>query len=161
MIKKIVLLISIFVLAACQNTTKDLSKHEGFVGKGDLLPITSIITIDGNFIDLQVKEKKLVILFATWCPASNDLIRALNQSDILSDKNIAVIAIAREEDIDTVKAWRDKFQIKVPLALDPNRSIYKRFAVAGIPWLVMVENNNRIIKMNLAEGHVQLAKIQW
>jgi peroxiredoxin len=162
MVKRIVLLISIFVLAACQSTSNDLPKYEEFVGAGDLLPITSIKSINGDEIDLQnSNKKKLVVLFATWCSDSNRLIRALNQSEILTDENIEVVAIAREEDTDTVKAWRDKLQLKMPLAVDPDRSIYKRFAVGGIPRLIMVANDNSIIKMNLAEGYNQLAKIQW
>ena len=103
----------------------------------------------------------MVILFATWCHDSNRLLKALNDSPLLERDDIEIIAIAREEDTDTVTAWRDKRGIKVALAVDNDRSIYKRFASGGIPRLITIGENNKIIKMNLAEGEQQLAKIIW
>ncbi len=42
--------------------------------------------------------------------------------------------------------------IKVALAVGNERSIYKRYALGGIPRLITVGENNKIIKMHLAEG---------
>ncbi|WP_196139351.1 TlpA disulfide reductase family protein [Aliikangiella sp. G2MR2-5] len=137
-------------------------KYEEFVKSGEALPIESVITIDGEKVDLANPEKKkLVVLFATWCSDSNRALKALNQSAILNDDSIELVAIAREEKEEVVKAWRDKNGIKVPLAADPDRSIYKKFAAAGIPRLITVAKDGKIIKMNLAEGENQLKLIQW
>ncbi len=102
-----------------------------------------------------------MILFATWCSDSNRLLKALNSSPLLGDKSIEIIAIAREESSDTVKAWRDARNIKVPLAVDVDRSIYKKFSSGGIPRIITVGENNKIIAMNLAEGSEQLKHIVW
>ncbi len=137
-------------------------KYEEFVQAGDLLPISSIQDIEGRLVDLNAKGKrKLVILFATWCSDSNRALKALNKSALLNDDSIEIIAIAREEKAEVVTAWRDKFDIKVPLAVDSDRSIYKQFAVGGIPRLITVSQDNKIIKMNLAEGENQLDLIEW
>lgn len=136
-------------------------KYEEFVFANSALPISQIIDIDGNKIELSKgKNKKLVILFATWCSDSNRALKALNNSDILQDPNIDVIAIAREETKETVSKWRALNNISVPLAVDPDRSIFKQFAAAGIPRMITVENG-RIIAMNLAEGENQLDQIVW
>ncbi|GEM_PF-2850754 len=80
------------------------------------------------------------------------MFNALNNSVLLENNDIKIITIAREEDIETVTAWRDKRGIKVSLAVDNDRSIYKRFASGRIPRLITVDENNKIIKMNLAKG---------
>jgi len=152
-------------LSACQamplNQPKSVVFDE-FISTGDVLPIENITTIDGEIINLQqLGKRKLVVLFASWCSDSNRLLTALNNSPLLNDKTIEVIAIAREEDVETVSNWRDKRGIKVALAVDADRSIYKRFASGGIPRLITVGENNKIIKMNLAEGEQQLAKVIW
>lgn len=137
-------------------------KYPEYINSGEMLPLKSIQTIDGKEVDLASTEKqKLVILFATWCSDSNRLLKALNQDAILQNPNIEVIAIAREEDKATVTAWRDEHDIKVALATDADRSIFKQFAEAGIPRIVTVSNNNQVIKMNLAEGQEQLQLIDW
>ena len=173
--KSLLLAVSVVLITACQTSfqvehisdgdttvTKKQPKYEEFVKTGDTLPIESIVDLKGEIIHLKNSNKrKLIILFATWCSDSNRALKALNQSAILNDESIEIIAIAREEDEETVRAWRDKHNIKVSLATDPDRSIYRRFAAAGIPRLITVSQDNKLIKMNLAEGENQLALIEW
>lgn len=154
------------VLSACQSpgvlTSVEPEKFTEYITSGDILPINSITTIDGIDVNLHRSDKKkLVVLFASWCTDSNRLLTALNRSLLLDDNSIEIIAIAREEDEATVKAWRDKRGIKVALAVDADRSIYKKFAAGGIPRLISVDEDNKVIKMTLAEGQEQLSKIIW
>jgi len=152
-------------LSACQAVPLNQPQaivFDEYISKGDILPLERITTIDGEIVNLhQLGKRKLVVLFASWCSDSNRLLKALNSSPLLDDSSIEVIAIAREEDMETVTSWRDKRGIKVALAVDVDRSIYKRFASGGIPRLITVGENNKIIKMNLAEGEEQLTKIVW
>jgi thiol-disulfide isomerase/thioredoxin len=153
-------------LIACQslNATFDevTNKYQEYIIAGDILPIASITTIDGIDINLhRTDKKKLVVLFATWCSDSNRLLTALNNSPLLQDDSIQVIAIAREEDNEIVTAWRDKRQIDVVIAVDKDRSIYNRFADGGIPRIITVDEDNKVIKMNLAEGQEPLNKVIW
>jgi peroxiredoxin len=169
-----------FLLIGCQSISasnnaqhdipeKDISsieqtapKHQEFIHSGDALPISSIVDVNGNIVDLtNGKKRKLVILFATWCSDSNRALKALNQSPLLNDPTVEIIAIAREESNEEVIKWRDEHNINVPLATDVDRSIYKQFAVGGIPRLITVSEDNMVIKMNLAEGEDQLKLIHW
>lgn len=137
-------------------------KYPEYVQSGQTLPLTSIVDVDGKVIDLSNQHKqKLVILFATWCSDSNRALKALNESPLLQDENIEIIAIAREETQEQVIKWRNENGIKVPLAVDPDRKIYAQFARGGIPRLITVTKENKVIKMNLAEGENQLNKIVW
>ena len=155
----------VITLSACQAlplNQPEAAVFDEYISMGDVLPIENITTIDGEVVNLQqLGKRKLVVLFATWCDDSNRLLKALNSSPLLDDNAIEIIAIAREEDVETVINWRDKRGIKVTLAADVDRSIYKRFASGGIPRLITVGENNKIIKMNLAEGEEQLNKIVW
>jgi peroxiredoxin len=153
-------------LFACQSPNAAVdevaNKYQEYITAGDILPITSITTIDGIDINLhRTDKKKLVVLFATWCSDSNRLLTALNNSPLLRDDSMQVIAIAREEDNEIVTAWRDKREIDVVIAVDKDRSIYNRFADGGIPRIITVDEDNKVIKMNLAEGQVQLSKVIW
>jgi peroxiredoxin len=164
--KRLLYVVSLVVtFSACQSLSLKQSTsvvHDEYVSSDDFLPIESITTIDGEILNFQqLGKRKLVIFFATWCHDSNNLYNALNNSALLENNDIKIIAIAREEDIETVTAWRDKRGIKVTLAVDNDRSIYQRFASGGIPRLITVGENNKIIKMNLAEGQQQLQKIVW
>jgi len=137
-------------------------KYEEFITTGQTLPIQSVVDVKGKTVDLTATDKqKLVILFATHCSDSNRALKALNQSELLNDESVEIIAIAREETAETVIAWRDRYGIKTPLATDPDRSIFKMFAAAGIPRFITVSTDNRVIKMNLAEDEDQLNLIEW
>lgn len=137
-------------------------KYEELVHTGDTLPIRSIVDINGHTVDLtNGKKRKLVVLFATWCSDSNRALKALNKSPLLNDPTLEIIAIAREESNEEVIKWRNEHNIKVPLATDLDRSIYKQFAIGGIPRLITVGEDNKVIKMNLAEGEDQLKLIHW
>ena len=173
MLKRVSLVLLTFMFVGCQSTphqgnTQDRTtastqpKHQEYLHAGDKLPIEMIERIDGKKINLKsLKKRKIVILFATWCHDSNRLIKALNKTNILHDDAIEIIAIARGETKQTVATWRDKFSLDVPFAVDTDQAIYKQFASGGIPRIITVDENNHIIKMNLAEGYEQLSLIEW
>ena len=171
------ILLATFVMSACQTggvtssneeavnttaTSPGKPKYDEFVTAGQVMPLESVIDVNGKTIDLTATDKrKLVILFATSCTDSNRAMKALNKSELLNDDSVEIIAIAREETAKTVIAWRDEHGIKIPLAADPDRNIYKMFAAAGIPRFITVSTDNRVIKMNLAEEEDQLSLIEW
>ncbi len=162
-----VILLVTSLMTACQTTdtaaaSPETPRYEEFITLGQVLPIESVVDVNGETIDLTTPDKrKLVILFATWCKDSNHALKALNQSELLNDDSIEIIAIAREESAETVIAWRDENGIKTPLAADPDRSIFKQFAAAGVPRFITVSADNRVIKMNLAEVEDPLSLIEW
>ena len=153
------------ILSGCQAlpmNQHNVIVHDEYVNKGDILPIDSITTIEGDVINThQIGKRKLIILFATWCDDSKRLLTALNSSLIVDDNSIEIIAISREESAETVVAWRNENNINFSLATDVGRNVYKKFASGGIPRVITVGENNKIIKMNLVEGAQGLEKIVW
>jgi peroxiredoxin len=153
--------------SGCFSTPKANSSTSSanYLGAGDTFPVTSITTIQAEVVELDnPNKKKLIILFATWCHDSNRLFKAFEKTNILSDPNIEVIAISKMESDAVVKAWRQKKNIKTPLALDKNGKIYHQFGSTGLPRIVTIGNNNKIISAQLADHpnpKNQLAKIIW
>ncbi len=137
-------------------------KYETYVKVGQTLPVTQFQTIDGKTIDfIQSKNRKLVILFATWCSDSQRAMKALHESSILQQENLEIVAIARENTPEEIEQFKLERDIVIDLVADIDRSIYQQFASAGIPRFIMVDENNRIVGEALAEGENQLDLIQW
>ncbi|MCO7224196.1 TlpA disulfide reductase family protein [Pleionea sp. CnH1-48] len=137
-------------------------KYETYISAGQAMPLSAVTDIEGKEIQLDtIGEKKLVVLFATWCSDSQRAMKALNQSEFLSQEGLTIVAIGREQKVEEIKKWQDEQKIRFSLAADPDRSIYSQFAAAGIPRLIMVDENNRIHKMVLAEDQTPLDHISW
>ena len=84
------------LLVACQSwQQQSRPAFKEFVQSGQVLPLESITDINGTTIDLtNPNKRKLVILFATWCSDSNRLLKALNKTDILNNKDIVIFIIS-------------------------------------------------------------------
>lgn len=137
-------------------------KYETYVKVGQTIPVIQYQTIDGKNIDFTLsKNRKLVILFATWCSDSQRAMKALHESSIVHQPDLEIIAIAREETPEQIKNFKLKENIVIDLVADSDRNIYKQFASAGIPRFIMVDENNLIVSEALAEGDNQLELIQW
>ena len=104
---------------------------------GGPAPQFAVRTLEGENLDVaSLKGKVLVVNFwATWCPACQVEMPRL-EKDVwqkLKSPGLALVAIAREQSEDEIGAWRKEHRITLPLAADPARAIYGKFATEGIP----------------------------
>lgn len=144
------------------NAVTQKPKYETYVNKGQLMPVLELLSIDGNTINLAANDnRKLVILFATWCSDSQRAMRALTQSELIREKDLTIIGIARENSVDEVIQFKQDYGLDFDLVADSDRSIYQQFASAGIPRFIMLDENNQIVDAVLAEGENQLDLIDW
>ncbi|NRD75711.1 redoxin domain-containing protein [Shewanella sp. VB17] len=138
------------------------TEYQTYVKTGEGVPMTQFTDTQGNQINLnQSQNVKLLVLFATWCPDSQRAIKALIGSEFNLDPNIDIIAIGREENKQTLDKFAAEYEINFPLVTDTDRSIYAKFANAGIPRLILLDKDNRIVKTIIAEGENPLAEVQW
>ncbi|NQY64125.1 MAG: TlpA family protein disulfide reductase [Alteromonadaceae bacterium] len=139
-----------------------VTKYETYVSAGQQLPLAQLTSINGEMINLQEQGKrKLVILFATWCSDSQRTIKQLLSSPILKQQDLTVVGIGREENAEDLHKFSEEYQVTFPLVTDENREIYKQFASAGIPRLVLVDENNMVVKMLFAEDPAVMEQINW
>lgn len=151
-------------ITGCASSVSETEKVEylTYVSAGQVVPIKSFTDSQGNSIDLaESHNAKLLVLFATWCPDSQRAMKALQTSDLILDPNLDIIGIGREENKEALDKFASEYQINFPLVTDSDRSIYAKFANAGIPRFILLDGKNHIVKTIIAEGDNPLAEVQW
>jgi peroxiredoxin len=104
---------------------------------GQPAPEFAWVTLDGQKVDLNSLRGKVVLInfFATWCGPCLEEMPHL-QKDIfekIKDKNFVMVCIGREHNEAELKDFRKKRQFTIPIAADPDRKIFGRFATQYIP----------------------------
>lgn len=79
--------------------------------------------LDGPDFDLTKYRGKAVMInvFATWCgPCNAEMPHIVEAASDFASRGFEVIGIDDREPDDTVRAFRKKFDIAFPIAMDPN-----------------------------------------
>lgn len=154
-------LIIVGILAAslhAQDTTKtDLTEI------GQLVPEFSTTTIDGEAFHSRKLEGKVTLInfFATWCGPCNAEMPHL-EKDIyqkFKEESFAVISIGREHTKEELDAFRKKKELSFPMAPDPERDIYKKFATMYIPRNYLIDKSGRIAYQNKGFDEKELDRL--
>lgn len=143
--KKYVLFALVLVLAltACKKDKSTLTKI------GQQVPQFSFTTTEGEDMKISDLEGKVVLInfFATWCgPCMKELPRV--EEEIWKQhkgKDFYTISLGREHTMEEMKAFESKKGFTLPIAPDPERSIYKNFATQNIPRNVLLDKDGKII----------------
>lgn len=166
--KKIIITITTALLltSACSNISETAvnatPKYQTYVSLGQELPISDITSIDQQKINLHEKGKrKLVILFATWCSDSQYTIKQLLASPLVQQDKLTIVGIGREENSEILQKFATDYNVNFPLVSDEKREIYAKFANAGIPRLILVDEDNKIVKTLIGEDPTTIEKVTW
>jgi peroxiredoxin len=115
---------------------------------GQQVPEIGWVTLDGQKFDGKTLHGKVVLInfFATWCgPCMQEMPHL--QKDIfqkIKDKNFVMVSIGREHNDAELKEFRKKREFTIPIAADPERKIYSRFATEYIPRNYVIAADGRI-----------------
>jgi len=127
----------------------DQTEFESTLTKvGQQVPEIGWVTLDGQKFDAKSLYGKVVLVnfFATWCGPCMEEMPHL-QKDIFQkfkDKNFVMVSIGREHNDAELKEFRKKREFTIPLAADPQRKIYGRFATQYIPRNYVIAADGRI-----------------
>jgi len=104
---------------------------------GQQVPEFGWTTLDGQKFDIKDLRGKVVLVnfFATWCGPCLEEMPHLQKdvSQKIKDKNFVMVAVGREHSETELKDFRKKREFTIPIAADPERKIYNRFATQYIP----------------------------
>lgn len=123
------------------------------VFEGDECPDFKIKMTDGREIQLSSLRGKVVMLqfTASWCGVCRKEMPFI-ESDIWQkhkdNPDFMLIAIDRDEPLETVLKFAETTKITYPIGLDPGADIFAKFAIrdAGITRNVLIDREGKIIK---------------
>lgn len=142
------------VISACNSTATTAPvkpSYDTYIEPGDTFKHLSLTTIEGEVVPFNTQQKKLVILFATWCSDSQRLLNELKHSALLQDPNLAIFAIGREQDAATLAAFKQTMALPIYFVADEQRAIYNRYANQGIPRVFLLNEHNTVMQTLIGE----------
>jgi len=162
--KKLILFFAfIFSIAACAQTSDD----RGYLVKvGDKAPDFSIKLTDGETVKLSELKGKIVMLqfTASWCGVCRKEMPFI-EKDIWqkhkANPKFALLAIDRDEPLETVLKFVQSTQISYPIGLDPRADIFALYAErnAGITRNVIVDKTGKIVLLTRLYNEEEFAKM--
>lgn len=116
---------------------------------GQEVPSFSVKTLKGDTFDIEKMRGKVVLInfFATWCgPCMKELpVVQPRVWEKFSGRDFAMISIGREHTQQQLKAFNEKKGFTFPIAPDPKREVYSKFATKFIPRNIIVDKKGEII----------------
>lgn len=128
---------------------------------GDRLPEMSVATIDGRTFamsDPEAKRPTAIVFLSPWCesylaesrPQTSAACRSAREKVALLSRGDRIrwlgIGSGLWADVEDLTAYRDERQITMPLALDESGALFRQFAIASVPAIVLVDAHARIVR---------------
>lgn len=137
----------ILALSSCIGE-EDEYTHENtsIVTVGDKAPDFTVELLSGESITLsRLQEKSLMLIFfSTTCPDCQAQFAEMQQLVSQSEPRFRIIAISREESRETTAAFIQKYGLNVDVGIDPDRSIYERYATRFVPRNYLIDSSGTI-----------------
>ncbi|MEQ2356273.1 TlpA family protein disulfide reductase [Pseudoalteromonas piscicida] len=152
-------------LSGCKASNEALPQaddgYQTYIHTGDSFKHLQFTDIKNQAVRFDANHKKLVILFATWCSDSQRLLSELKQSELLTQAELTIVAIGREETNTTLEQFNETMQLPIHFVADPNRDIYNTYANKGIPRVILLDERNQVMQTLIGEQPNTLSKLNW
>jgi peroxiredoxin len=142
--------------------------ERGYIVKiGDTAPEFSMKLTDGNIVKLSDLRGKVVMLqfTASWCGVCRREMPHIEKDIWLKHKdnsNFALLAIDRDEPLETVIEFAKSTGITYPIGLDPNADIFALYAdrKAGITRNVIIDKTGKIVMLTRLFNEEEFGKMK-
>lgn len=120
---------------------------------GDTAPQFAVQTNAGPFDLSQVNTPVLLEVFATWCPHCQRETQVLNALATRYAGKLAIVAVSGSaqgmdgnspESQADVNQFGATFQVRYPLAFDPDLSVGQKYLQGGYPTIVLIDRSKKI-----------------
>lgn len=129
---------------------------QSLVGKD--APQVKLPLLGGGELDLAaLKGKKLVVLdfWASWCPwCRKSTEHFLKTAEKYKDNDVAFYMVAVRDKEEAIQKYLRDNNIAPKLALDPKRDMADPYLVDGIPHIVVIDKDGKIVKVAVGEDKV-------
>jgi peroxiredoxin len=133
------------------------------VKKGDKAPNFTVEMVDGSHITLADLKGKVVVVnfWATWCPPCRQELKVVEKEliDRFKGQPFMFLPISRGEKKTTVEAFRKQNDYTFPMGLDPQQTIYKKYASNYIPRNFVVGKDGKVIYVSVGYTPEEFAEM--
>lgn len=139
----------LFFILSGHSPDKESKDPSTLTKLGQTVPTFSVVTIDGKKIDIQKMRGKVLLInfFADWCvPCKKEM--PFLEKDIwqkYKDRDFYILSLGRENSADVVKKFKKEMEVTFPMAPDPKREIYSKFATQFIPRNYVIDKKGIIV----------------
>jgi peroxiredoxin len=161
---------AIIILALCFSVflKAQTPDDRGYIVKtGDMAPDFSLKLINGKTVKLSDLKGKIIMLqfTASWCGVCRKEMPFI-ESDIWqkykNNANFTLIAIDRDEPLETVLKFVESTKITYQIGLDPNAAIFDLYAQheAGITRNVIIDKTGKIVFLTRLYNEEEFGKMK-
>lgn len=129
-----------FILLCLFLTITGCERKERKAIIGAPAPQFTLTNLNGQKVSLSDYSGKVILLdfWATWCPPCKESIPHLETLyRRYKDKGFVVIGISFDEDIETVKRFKDKYNMTYPILMG-EEWIKNDYGITGVPEMFML-----------------------
>ncbi|MCF8109655.1 MAG: TlpA family protein disulfide reductase [Desulfohalobiaceae bacterium] len=118
---------------------------------GATAPDIELQTARGTPFSLQqyVGQKPVLLIFwTTWCPYCKQAFKEMDA--FLADydpESLAVIGINSgwRDTVSRMQRFQEQYQLDIPLAFDTDHRVSQKYAIQGVPTIILVDQNKEVV----------------
>jgi peroxiredoxin len=161
-------LFTLFVGVDCASAQDEEIAKTTLVKVGEAAPDFTVAMFDGSEVTLSKLKGKVVLVnfWATWCPPCREELTHVEKEIIkaFEGQEFVFLPISRGEKRETVEKFRKKMGYSFPMGLDPDQSIFNKFASNYIPRNFLIGKDGKIAFISVgfdeAEFQALIAEIK-
>jgi peroxiredoxin len=131
---------------------------------GEPAPDFQLTSIEGTpFHTVNLRGKVIVLnFFATWCGPCQMELPGLQAvwDEFRNDDDFRMLVIGREESEASVRAFQQEHGFTFPLASDPDRSVYDKFASQSIPRTYLISRQGTIVHQSTGFYEAEISRLK-